>query len=218
MAARVSIHTALLAPGLETTPRGVALAERLRAVAGTTATVTDGELTRLSATDQPQGVLAVIEPPVWRMEDLPTDRSLLVLDGVQDPGNVGTILRTAWALGAGGVVALPGTVEFTNPKVLRASMGGFFRMPCPAATVEELTGWATRHALPLWITAMDGEPLTGRPPGPVALAVGNEGAGISPGLARLARRRVAIPLRRDAESLNVAVAAGILLYEVLRER
>ena len=218
VAAKVSIHTALLAPGLETTPRGVALAERLRAVAGTTATVTDGELAKLSATDQPQGVLAVIEPPVWRMEDLPTDRSLLVLDGVQDPGNVGTMLRTAWALGAGGVVALPGTAEFTNPKVLRASMGGFFRMPCPAATVQELAGWSDRHSIPLWITAMDGEPLTGRPPGPVALAVGNEGAGISPGLAGLARRRVAIPLRRDAESLNVAVAAGILLYEVLRER
>ncbi len=218
VAAKVSIHTALLAPGLETTPRGVVLAERLRVVAGTTVTVTDGDLAKLSATEQPQGVLAVIEPPVWRIEDLPTDRSLLVLDGVQDPGNVGTMLRTAWALGAAGVVALPGTAEFTNPKVLRASMGGFFRIPCPVATVEELTGWTTRHAIPLWITGVDGAPLTGRPPGPVALAVGNEGAGISPGLAALARRRVAIPLRRDAESLNVAVAAGILLYEVLRER
>lgn len=217
-AAGVVIQSALVTPGLETTPRGRALAERLRVVAQTVVEVTDTELARLSATEQPQGVLAVIEPPSWAMEDLPVDRPVLVLDGVQDPGNVGTMLRTAWALGAGGVIALPGTAELTNPKVLRASMGGYFRIACPEVRLEELSGWAEQYRVPIWTTAMDGEPLAGGPVGPVAIAMGNEGAGVSAELAGLAKRRVSIPLRSDAESLNVAIAAGIILYEVLRDR
>lgn len=218
MAAEVVIQSALITPGLEATPRGLALAARLRAVAQTVVEVTDPELAGLSATEQPQGVLAVIEPPSWAIEDLAVDRPVLVLDGVQDPGNVGTMLRTAWALGAGGVVALPGTAELTNPKVLRASMGGYFRIPCLEVRLAVLTGWADQHRIPIWITSMDGEPLARGPVGPVAIAMGNEGAGVSAELAGLAQRRVSIPLKSDAESLNVAIAAGIILYEVLRER
>lgn len=218
VAAGVVIQAALVTPGLEATPRGRALAERLRRVSKAVIEVTDAELAKLSATEQPQGVLAVIEPPTWVIGDVPVDRPVLVLDGVQDPGNVGTMLRTAWALGAGGVVALPGTVELTNPKVLRASMGGYFRMACPEVAMEVLASWAAEHRIPIWAADMDGDPLTGGPAGPVALAMGNEGAGVSTALASLAQRRISIPLATNAESLNVAMAAGIILYEVLRDR
>lgn len=216
LAAEVPLDVVLVAPGLEATPRGQALAAGLRAAGARVEPVTDRELAELAATEHPQGVLAVVTPRTWRLDDLPADRPVLVLDGVQDPGNVGTLLRTAWALGAGGVVALPGTVEFTNPKVLRASMGGCFRVPGPAVSVEEWLAWMERYAMPLWTTATEGEPV-GPASGPVAVVVGNEGAGVSAAVAARASRRVAVPLRAGAESLNVAVAAGIILYEVLRE-
>jgi RNA methyltransferase, TrmH family len=142
-----------------------------------------------------------------------------VLDAVQDPGNVGTMLRTALALGASGVVALKGTAELTNPKVLRGSMGAAFRLPAAAVDVGAFIAWASARGLELVVAAADGTPVERRPhgPAPIALVVGNEGAGVSPALAAAAARRVAIPLAPAVESLNVAVAAGILLYEVTRD-
>jgi TrmH family RNA methyltransferase len=154
----------------------------------------------------------------------PGNGAVLVLDAVQDPGNVGTMLRTAFALGAAGVVALPGTAELGNPKVLRGSMGALFRFPAVPAAHEEFLAWADAGRVALWLTASDGEPLAaavarrGAGPNPVAIVVGNEGAGVSERLASAAAMRVGIPLAPQAESLNVGVAAGILLYEVLRGR
>ena len=109
--------------------------------------------------------------------------------------------------------------ELTNPKVLRGSMGALFRLPSVAATPEEFLAWRTERGLELWIAAADGEPLRrsdGRRRPGIALVVGNEGAGVSPPLEAAAARRVAVPLAPGVESLNVAVAAGILLYEVTR--
>jgi TrmH family RNA methyltransferase len=98
-------------------------------------------------------------------------------------------------------------------------MGAYFRLPAVAATPEETFAWLTRHRVALWVAAAGDEPLPGLArTGPVALVVGNEGAGVSETVASKAVRRVGIPLRLGAESLNVGVAAGILLYEVLRER
>jgi len=145
--------------------------------------------------------------------------SAVLLDGVQDPGNVGTMLRTALALGASGVVALKGTAELTNPKVLRGSMGAAFRLPAVRSEVDPLIAWVRERGAELVVAAADGEPL-GRPRRggpPLALVVGNEGAGVGPALAAAASRRLAIPLVSPVESLNVAVAAGILLYEVTRD-
>jgi RNA methyltransferase, TrmH family len=181
-----------------------------------------GELDELSDTEQPQGIVAVIEPRDWSLDQVPAAPGsvVLVLDAVQDPGNVGTMLRTALALGAAGLVALKGTAELTNPKVLRGSMGALFRLPAVATTTEEFLSWIAQRGLELWVTAADGEPL-GRSHGlprqsGLALVVGNEGAGVSPRLQNAARRRVAVPLAPGVESLNVAVAAGILLHEVTR--
>jgi TrmH family RNA methyltransferase len=100
-------------------------------------------------------------------------------------------------------------------------MGALFRLPAITSEAEEFLAWAKRSGVELWTTATEGEPVnrlivSDRPA--VALVLGNEGAGVSPALASAARRRVAIPLASGVESLNVAVAAGILLYEVLRDR
>jgi TrmH family RNA methyltransferase len=218
LAAGVVIRAAVLAPALEASPRGAALASALRARAARVEETDDRALAALAATEHPQGVLAVIEPRTWTLDDIRPSRAVLVLDAVQDPGNVGTMLRTAWALGADGAVARPGTADLTNPKVLRASMGASFRLPALVAGPEEALDWLRRHGLVVWVAAGDGEPVQrARPAGPVALVVGNEGAGVGPALAALAARRVTVPLRQGAESLNVGVAAGILLYEVLRD-
>ncbi|MFN0178379.1 MAG: TrmH family RNA methyltransferase [Gemmatimonadales bacterium] len=220
VSAGVEIRSVLVSPALETTDRGRALRASLSKRAAVTE-ATDAELTDLAATEHPQGVLAVIAPRTWTLDDIPSSAAtvVVILDAVQDPGNVGTIARTAWALGASGIVTLPGTAEITNPKALRATMGALFRIPVVAAAPEAAAAWATRRAINVVTTSADGTPLdqaTLRKP--LAFVLGNEGQGAQSALARAAATRVAIPLAAGAESLNVAVAAGILLYGVLRGR
>lgn len=222
MAAGIAIRGAAVSPVLEGTTRGRALKAALAGQGVRIEEVSAAELDELADTEHPQGVVAVIEPRVWTLADLDigTRSSLLVLDGVQDPGNVGTMLRTAHALGAAAVVALKGTAELTNTKVLRGGMGAPFKFPVLAAEDDEFLEWCRVHGIALWAAAGDGEPFhrsTLPATGALGLIVGNEGAGVRPSIAAATSRRVAIPLRPDAESLNVAVAAGILLYEVQRD-
>ena len=118
-------------------------------------------------------------------------------------------------------MALKGTADLYNSKVLRGSMGALFRLPAVMTDASAYLAWANAGGVETWVTATDGEPLerdgkATRPRAPVALVLGNEGAGVRSALADAAQRRVAIPLDRGVESLNVAVAAGILLYEVAR--
>ncbi|MHB8928648.1 MAG: TrmH family RNA methyltransferase [Bacillota bacterium] len=146
---------------------------------------------------------------------------VVVLDAVQDPGNVGTVLRSAEAFGAGGVVAGAGTAALRQPKVLRASMGAAFRVPTAevrdqAAIARELkrVGLTTVAAV-----AAGGERLSSLDlRGPVAIIVGNEGSGVSPEWLALVDRKATIAMSGVTESLNAAVAASILLYEVVRQR
>jgi TrmH family RNA methyltransferase len=219
LAAGVLLRGALVAPALEATPRGRALKAALAAAAPALEELDDRALALLAATEHPQGVIAVAEPPAWRLDQvaLPAQATVVVLDALQDPGNVGTIVRTAHALGARAVIALPGTADLLNPKTLRGSMGACFRVPCVATTVDTLRTWLAEHEVALWVAEAGGEPLRGRAGvARLALAVGNEGAGGSAEVSALAARRVAIPLAAGAESLNAAVAAGILLWEVTR--
>ncbi|MBA3345671.1 MAG: RNA methyltransferase [Gemmatimonadales bacterium] len=222
LAAGIALRGAAVSPALEATPRGRALKTALGARGVRLEEVSDDELDALADTDHPQGIVAAIEPRQWRLEDIPivAGSTILVLDAVQDPGNVGTIVRTALALGAAGVVALKGTAELSNPKVLRGGMGAHFRLPAVAVDTPEFLAWAAEREIEIWLAAADAEPITrGGLSGPrraLALVLGNEGAGVGPELEGAARRRVAIPLAPGAESLNVAVAAGILLYEVMR--
>ena len=225
LAGGIAIRGAAVSPALESTTRGKRLKASLAERSIRTEDVADAELEELADTEHPQGVVAVIEPKRWGLDDirLSAGSTLLVLDAVQDPGNVGTMLRTALGLGASGVVALKGTADLINPKVIRSAMGATFRLPAVAATPEEFVAWARLQRTELWVAEANGETigrlLRGKSGGaPVALVLGNEGAGVGLALDQVATRRVAIPLARDVESLNVAVAAGILLYELTRER
>lgn len=180
--------------------------------------VTEADFRSAAETESPQGVLAVGVAPAATLGTLrlPATARVLVLDAVQDPGNVGTILRTAAALGVAATVALPGTVDVWNAKVVRSAMGALFRHPVVPSTTEQLAGWLAEQAVPLWGADARGEPLDGGEiPARLAIAVGNEGAGLTPPVRAAAARLVSLPIASEVESLNVAVAAGILLY-VLR--
>jgi TrmH family RNA methyltransferase len=225
LAGGIAIRGAAVSSSLESTTRGKSLKVALTARGITIEDVTDPELEALADTEHPQGVVAVIEPRRWALGDvrLTPGTTLLVLDGVQDPGNVGTMLRTALGLGAMALIALKGTADLTNSKVIRAAMGASFRLPAVAAGPEEFVAWARLQRSEIWVADSAGESLERlsrlrpeRPP--IALVVGNEGAGVSASLEQAAHRRVAIPLSTGVESLNVGVAAGILLYEVTRDR
>jgi RNA methyltransferase, TrmH family len=225
LAAGIPIRGAAVSPALEATLRGKTLKAALLEREIRIEEYTEAELEALADTEHPQGVVAVIEPKRWSLSDIRmlTGTTAVVLDGVQDPGNVGTILRTALGLGATGVIALKGTADLTNSKVIRSAMGASFHLPAVPATPEEFVAWAKLQRAEIWIAEGSGEPaerLSGprADRSPVALVFGNEGAGISSVLESAATRRVAIPLAQGVESLNVAVAAGILLYEVTCER
>ncbi len=178
--------------------------------------LSDKDLESAADTESPQGVIAVAAMPTRTLDTPPTTARFLVLDALQDPGNVGTVIRTAAALGVTATLALPGTVDLWNAKVVRSTMGALFLHPAMPATWEAVCAYLDAHVIPLWVADTDGEPLDGREsqvvPERLALAVSNEGAGLSSHVAERAARRVAIRMAPEAESLNVAVAAGILLH------
>lgn len=223
LSAGLEFKGALVAPELARTTRGQSLATELASHAVPVEEVGSRAFSDLAGTDTPQGVLAIVQPRVWALTDIPGG-ALLVIDGVQDPGNVGTLIRTAHALGAAASLLLRGSADPLNPKALRAAMGATFRHPVVQLDDAPFITWARERGLMLWAAAADGVPLPRALDNQasnkelIAVIVGNEGAGIRPQLNAIAAQRVAIPIAHGAESLNVAVAAGILLYEVLRGR
>jgi TrmH family RNA methyltransferase len=178
-------------------------------------------LKSLSETVHPQGAVAVARSPVVTARDLSSWDLVLVLDGVQDPGNAGTLLRTAVAAGASGVVFSKGSVEPGAPKTVRASAGALFRVPVATSRgldeVAELgrvagatlVGTAARAAPSLYEMDLRG---------PVALVLGNEARGLGPARRELLDIVVGIPMPGPQESLNVAVAGAVVMFEVVRQR
>ena len=233
LGAGLKFRGALVAPELDRTARGSALRVELERHAVPVEEVSTRTLVNLADTETPQGIVAVVEPRRWTADELLVGAggAVLVVDGVQDPGNVGTLIRTAHALGAAGTVVLRGSADVMSPKALRAAMGATFRHPVVGMDDAAFIAWARRHNVTLWASAADGTPLhravgesgggggkRDASAGPIGVIVGNEGAGIRPHLNAVSTKRVAVPLAQGAESLNVSVAAGILLYEVLRGR
>ena len=182
--------------------------------------VPDGLFEELSATETSQGVMALVRMPTWTIDQLLRGQALLVvLDGLQDPGNAGTIARTAEAFGASGVLFLKGTVSPFNAKTLRASAGSLFRVPFMAGLDTEIALAALKQrkidlyaAMPKAAKRIDQVDFTRR----AAIIVGSEGRGVSRILEH-ASTELAIPTT-SVESLNAAVAAGVLLYEARRQR
>jgi TrmH family RNA methyltransferase len=176
------------------------------------------------ATETPQSIAALVEPPKWSWSHLLNQHQkktlVIVLAGLQDPGNLGTILRSAEAFGATGVISLPGTVSAWNAKAVRASAGSVFRVPILAASVDECFAELKKAAVKVFATTARGTKSTdlAELAGPVALIIGNEGNGVPGALAARADSTIAIPYPGSAESLNAAVAASVLLYEASRQR
>lgn len=212
------LRGAIVTPTLAAAPRGAALRAAIEATGVPVLEVDDRAFATAASTETPQGVLAIAVVPERRLGDVllpPRGTRVLVLDGIQDPGNVGTLVRTAAALGAAATLALPGTVDLWNAKVVRSAMGALFHRPVLSCTWAELDEFLRARDIPLWGADGAGEPVgTLSPPAALALAVGNEGAGLSPEALARVMRRVSVPIEPDVESLNVAVAAGILLHEL----
>ncbi len=166
-------------------------------------------------TKTPQGIAAVV-----RLQPRPAaGPRLIALDQVQDPGNVGTILRTADAAGFDGALLAPGCADVFSPRVLRATMGSVFHLGLsfPAELPEALKDLRSRGYAVL-SSQLDGEPFFERPPipAPFVLILGNEGNGVSPAVQATATHRFRLPMPGRAESLNVGVAAGIMMYDLIR--
>ena len=182
--------------------------------------VEDRLMQQISSTESTQGVISLVRPPVWNLEAVFRGRPLtLVLDALQDPGNAGAIVRSAEAFGATGVIFLAGCVSPYNPKTLRASAGSLFRVPFVFGVDPELAQAAMRQrklqvlsTSPRARMRLDRCDLTQ----PTAVAFGSEAHGVCATFANSARG-VRIPTS-GVESLNAAVAAGVVLYEAARQR
>lgn len=174
------------------------------------------------ATKTPQGMAALVEAPRWSLESLlaADPRLLLILAGLQNPGNIGTIVRTAEAFGASGILLTPGTVNPWNQKVLRASAGSTFRIPVVALKDVGILELLQQKDIPLYACAAHNGIAIGDANlcGRVALVIGNEGAGISEEVLAHCSGTIHIPCPGPVESLNAAVAASILLYEASGQR
>ncbi len=167
-------------------------------------------------TKTPQGIAAVV-----RMAEVPlTGNRLVALDGVQDPGNVGTIVRTADAAGFDGVLLSAQCADVFSPKVLRATMGSIFRMGIRVTDdLPSLLRQMAREGASVLSSQLDGMPFYQREKvaEPFVLVIGSEGNGVTEEVKAVATHRVKLPMRGGAESLNAAVAAGIMMYELTRD-
>jgi TrmH family RNA methyltransferase len=212
----LSITGLLVAPKLVDSPRGAALVTDARNRSLEIAELDEKEFRTAAETDSPQGIVALAAVPSYNLAAIrdASPMRLLLLDAVQDPGNVGTIIRTAAALGATATVALPGTVDVWNAKVVRSAMGAHFHHPAFHAAWEDVQSFLDTASIPLWAADADGDTLPWKSPARLALAVGNEGAGLSATVRNAAAKVVSLPITNRVESLNVAVATGILLHEL----
>ncbi len=172
----------------------------------------------ISPAETPQGVLSVCGMGAKDMPETLSGRRYVVLDGVQDPGNVGTILRTADAFGADGLFLVNACADLYNPKTIRATMGAVFRCPVWTCSATELRELLTKSGLPLYGAALRADTLDARSVDYTrcAIAIGSEGRGLSEEMLALCDRTVLIPMRAHCESLNAAAAATVLLWEAAR--
>lgn len=172
----------------------------------------------ISPMNTPQGALFLARLPETTLPERLEGRRYLVLDGVQDPGNVGTIWRTADALGADGLILVNGCADPWNPKTVRATMGACFRLPVYETAADGLAPWLGEQGLPLYATALreDTVDLREAELSRCAVVIGSEGRGVSEGLLSQSAKTLKIPMRARCESLNAAAAATVVLWEMGR--
>jgi TrmH family RNA methyltransferase len=185
--------------------------------------VTEDVYLSATMTEHPQGIAALVEAPQFTLPAmfpgaLRPHPLIMIAAGLQDPGNLGTLVRSAEAFGATGMILLPGTVSLWNAKTLRASSGSAFRLPVVGLTADEAFNALRAHGVRiLAAVARDGDSEADLR-GPSALLVGNEGSGLPEAWIAQADARVTIPFAGAVESLNAAIAGSVLLYDAMRQR
>jgi TrmH family RNA methyltransferase len=216
--AGLPVRFAVMSPRLAGLDADGALAERLSRARFDVVAISDQDLAALAGTMTPQGILLVCDEPRAPLDRLATDAGgVLVADAVQDPANLGAMIRSAAAFGLAGLVALDGTVDPWNAKVVRGSAGASFRLPIAHASCAELLDWIERGGIRLLAGDIGGLDVAAADKSlPWALAIGNEGAGLRAELRAATRGTVTVPIRGDADALNAGVAAAILCYELSR--
>lgn len=185
--------------------------------------VSDSVFSAISDTKTPQGILCLMRMPEYALADLLKSDCphLLLLESIQDPGNLGTMLRTGEGAGVDGIIMNRSTVDLFNPKVIRATMGSLYRVPF--VLVDDLAEAAEtlkRHGITLYAAHLKGTETYDTPDYTkgTAFLIGNEGNGLSDETAALADAYIRIPMEGKVESLNAAIAATLLMYEVHRQR
>ena len=199
------------------------ISDRLETMGITVFEVTPEVMRRLSDTDTPQGILAVVRKQTGDLNDFNINNEglLLVLDEVRDPGNLGTMIRTADAAGIAGIILLEGCTDVFAPKAVRSAMGSLFHLPIiKDQNKEDFIRWCCDNNWSLWSSSLEGgksiysEALDKR----TAIVIGNEAQGVSSKLLSASEKRIYIPMPGNAESLNAAIAAGIILFECVRRK
>lgn len=178
---------------------------------------------KVSETKTPQGILCVVKRKTYTLDDMLENKNahLLVLDGLQDPGNVGTIIRTGEAAGVTGVILSKDTADLYQAKTIRSTMGSIFRVPCVyIEDILETMETMKSHKIITFAAHLDGEKWYNEVEynGKIAFLIGNEGNGLRKEVAQSADTWIRIPMEGDVESLNAAVAATVLMYEAYRQR
>ena len=204
------LHTVVITAGTEAPPlpKGVRLVE-----------VPADVMKSVSPMETPQGTLFICAIHTEPLPEMLAGRRYVVLDTLQDPGNVGTILRTADAFHADGMFLVNGCADLYNPKTLRATMGAVFRCPVWTVGVEELSALLKRSGIPLYGAALREDTLDARQAdySRCAIAIGSEGRGLTDAVLAVCDRTIKIPMSEHCESLNAAAAATVLLWEAARK-
>ena len=184
--------------------------------------VADSVFDAMAETVTPQGVLAIVKMPEYSLEDMIADAGTLVLlENLRDPGNLGTIIRTAEAAGVSGVILTKESVDIYNPKVIRSTMGAVYRVPfLYVEDFQELLSELRGREVRLLAAHLKGEKTFDKADysGKVGILIGNEANGLSEEASELANEKVLIPMAGSVESLNAAVAAALLMYEAFRKQ
>lgn len=185
--------------------------------------VSDSVFKSVSDTQTPQGILAVVSMPSYQMKDLfkKEKTNLLILESIQDPGNLGTMIRTGEGAGITGVIMNKTTVDIFNPKTIRSTMGSIYRVPFLAAEdFKEVIQELKEKGVCVYAAHLKGEQMYDEEDYTKACAflIGNEGNGLSNEIAELADTYIKIPMEGSVESLNAAISAALLMYETNRQR
>jgi TrmH family RNA methyltransferase len=222
LGAGLALVEAAASPRAETTPAGARALAALRAQGVPVRRMAAELLASLSEAEASQGLVALAKRPRFELERVLRGTPLvLVIDGVQNPGNLGALLRSAEAAGASGALLTTGSADPLSWKALRGSMGSAFRLPhVGGLAIDAALETLAERGIRVLATASDGERRYDEADlrGPVAIVVGREGTGLAPAVARRASARLRIPLRAPVESLNVGVAGALVLFEAARQR